>query len=349
MRSLKIIIPALLIAIVLPGCSRLRQMTRRDYASMEDPFTSRLADEGAVASRDRDRQIADSTGQIRTASQSRDVGSSTSVADRMLASARGNRQTTPGTGPSLSDFVEKADSQVAKARQAAATFGNAATNSADTDMAGMTQFLGQQASASGLTDTAQQLDEDFAEWAAMRKQEWASKAATVDEHASPFLNAANAARQTFNDSQASSPQAAFDETMGSGFRDNEVATPFIQQASGQRFANVANRASSAGFAAPTTSPRIQPKSQAAPGNPFDELMQAQTPAPTSGGGDFKQVASDLPSSPTDSEWDMTPVAPHQPAATDPFVNPAGTTATPKSLDSSFNFDTGWKPSDVVPR
>ena len=59
MKSLTITFTLLLVVSTLSGCSRIRQMTRRDYAGMEDPFAERQLQDGAIAD-SRNSRVGDS-------------------------------------------------------------------------------------------------------------------------------------------------------------------------------------------------------------------------------------------------------------------------------------------------
>lgn len=354
MKSLTMTLTLLLTVSALSGCSRIRQMTRRDYAGMEDPFAERPLQDGAIAD-SRNSRAGDSVpgrgdrlemnpnSRIRTVGQSRALGSDNTKFAGVSASGLSNS----GTGPSLDDFVQKSEQHIATTRDEAAAFGSRATSAvADkTDMAGMTQFLEEQATASGLTETSRELDKDFSEFVASQQQEWSKNAESVKETASPFLNSAQSSVQAFSETiEDANPFAAASREAPPAFSSNpqhaEVATPFIQQTSGQQF-GTSNRATPAGFTAPpAVSPGSNPAASIGVTNPFEALLNEDASA-------GRVSVGSMPESPPAPEWGATQSAPLQTDAVDPFFGLGAPAPQPKTIDSEFSFDSGWKPPGVV--
>lgn len=364
MRSLTITFTVLLFVSTFAGCSRIRQMTRRDYAGMEDPFAERQIQDGAVVD-SRSSRTPDSLprpglrgdkldmnadSRIRTAGQSRVVGND----NQKFAGISTAGFSNSASGPSLNDFVSKSEQKLADTRAAAAAFGNQAKAAVTekTDMLGMTQFLEEQATASGLSETSKELDKDFAEFMSSQKQEWSRKTAAVQEQASPFINAAKSSAQAVSETaEAANPfgataaETAIPSPFAAKPQQADVATPFIQQASGQRFDSTPQRATPAGFA---PSPNITPRSNPAPPtgnvNPFEAMLNDHADIGRGSVGASPQASTPPPA----PEWNAAPAAaPLELGAVDPFVGLGDATSARQSIDSGFNFDSGWKPSDLV--
>ena len=340
MRTFFNITTILLLLCSAPGCSRFKQLTRRDYASLNDPFTSNLSDDETVA-RLGSEQVkspsaagvarVDGNTPVRPRSQNTATVSHTtdSTAAPINGKFAGVQSRGMGdvigqaSGPSLSDFVGRtAESNVASS-ESQATNGN---------MSEFTAFLEEQAEASGLTETANDLDEDFAQWAAAEKQDWQRKMAAVEEKATPVVSTIQQVSQSNPIPSPSGTTAAatrpnLNQAMYAREADKfETATPLIQQwpavptMSGTATAKVRS----------AVAPEIGTE------NPFAEL-QAQRSVPAVA-TPAKPVAASEP------VWEA--VAQPQPTASEvPDFDFNEVTPAKKDLDTGFNFDTGWRPSN----
>ncbi|MEZ6126464.1 MAG: hypothetical protein R3C49_25360 [Planctomycetaceae bacterium] len=343
------LICALLTAVSSTGCSKFRQLTRRDYAALQDPFLdqSALAEKEAPAKKGTSGfvKIDDTAGSATTAAApgtsagrttaqagTAMVSQSKTVADAGAAKsfpgvrAQGvSNSVVPGSGPSLSDFVSK-PAQSAGSKAVAVTAA-AATND-DADLAQFTEFLEGQAEASGLTDTARQLDSDFATFAAQRKQEWSAQTAAVtsaaQDKASPLINTVRNAEAAVSDR----------------------AEPLIQQIHAETAAPLIEPVRKTAAAAGSAFSDAAKTAKQAVANPFEAIpfgqpAAAETPRPKF--DDAPSASSSKSTSTADDQWN--PFAAFESAPASSAAKP-NETEKPKTLDSGFQFDSGWRPSNL---
>lgn len=296
----------------LTGCQKFRQLTRRDYASMEDPFAQPFADDSRYSSQPPSPAL--------TASHSREVDS----AGRLDSLRVSGATLTNEVEAAATDFVERTEAAGAAAIDRANPFAEEQFEAIESQsLEEMGQFLGNQAAASGLTETAHALDEEFTAWAAEQKQEWQRDAAM--------------ARGPVSQGQPQGTSAADRSRFAIEPLEDDVATPFIQRTA----AEVAPR--------PAGTAGVQPLGTA---DPFAKFGSQTAGRVTLGETISSSSAAATPASPAEPDWHQTPNA-AAPVVTpdvveDPFAD-FGTPAPaspPSSIDAQFHFDTGWKPSSV---
>ncbi|MCR9198082.1 MAG: hypothetical protein NXI04_05535 [Planctomycetaceae bacterium] len=340
MKSLTTCTLLIVLSCSLTGCSRFRQLTRRDYASMEDPFAEPMSE---------DPRFQPEASPTMTASHSRDADSAGQL-DRLRVSGA---TLTSEVGAAADDFLQRSEAAGTAAVQDAGAFAQQQFEEVENQtLQEMSQFLGDQATASGLTETAQALDEDFAAWAAEQKQEWHRDA---QQAATPVAAAAQTAADAipdFVDHAAADASRFAIEPL-----EDDIATPFIQRTAAERASGAA------GSVVPAAERPLGDE------NPFARY-NAQTAGRVTLGEARGAAASAVPETPAavaEPQWQRSaaPAAatpelvedpfvdfdrqPAVPADTTPTLTPPTTTGAPagsSSLDSRFNFDTGWKPSSV---
>jgi len=357
----------LTIAVVLfstaTGCSRFRELTRRDYALLRDPFLDR----SAVADEDvDDRPEAKGTSGLvriddtvpssqtktaaKTVAQTNSAPSTSSKFEGVHVRGMGDSISTE-SGPSLSDFVDqKAEPVVATVKEEAKV--------ADADMAEFAAFVRGRAQENGLTETAQELDTDIAEWAdaaAAERESWTVRGTALDR-----LGAAAAAKtvqqvsNTRNAMQHPDMPTLPNLGLGDQSETNEIATPLIR-----KDAQVVNGA----FAEPTSASKAAPEES----NPFDFGGPEIRPQPTEQNktAATSKAAPDPFASIPNPEFDAPKMdAPKvddkwnpfsgfdEPSQTSnlpkPTLNSGATSSKPSAskLDDGFEFDSGWRPSNL---
>jgi len=339
MKSLTTCTLLIVLSCSLTGCSRFRQLTRRDYASMEDPFAEPMSE---------DPRFQPEASPTMTASHSRDVDSAGQL-DRLRVSGA---TLTSEVGAAADGFLQRSEAAGAAAVQDTGAFAQQQFEEVENQtLQEMSQFLGDQATASGLTETAQALDEDFAAWAAEQKQEWQRDA---QQAAAPVAAAAQSAAAAIPDFV--DPVTADAARFAIEPLEDDIATPFIQRTAAENPSGA------------TTG--VVPAAERPLGdeNPFARY-NAQTAGRVTLGETRGSAAPAVPGPPAVAEpqWQRSasPAAATPELVEDPFIDfdsqttvpalAAPTPATPavnsapagrSSLDSQFNFDTGWKPSSV---
>ncbi|MGB4710841.1 MAG: hypothetical protein WBH28_20380 [Fuerstiella sp.] len=340
---------------IMPGCSRFRELTRRDYAKLHDPFTSTLADADAIAqnAENRERTATGATvarpGDPASAKQQNLLSNAAETRIAANAGFQGINAQGMGdvigraSGPSLSDFV---GNKAEETKTAIAQAGAATQKKVDSDLAGFTEFLESQATASGMTETANELSADFAEISAQAKQDWARTTAAVEEQATPYMNPIQQVSQSvseFADTQPAQHAAAVNlatTQFNVAQQNKEVATPLLQHNTPSRPTTNStpskNTNGSAGIGSdnpfaqlqPTATPRSQPETS----SPFYSNQPASPASPAA------------PAAP-EAKWESTVSAPKSKTEAPAFdFNDVPTQN--KKMDSGFNFDTGWKPSSM---
>lgn len=342
----------------LTGCSRFRQLTRRDYASMEDPFAEPMSE---------DPRFQRESEPTMTASHSRDADPSGQL-DRLRVTGA---TLTGDVEDAADDFLRRSEAAGAAATADSSDFARQQYEEVENQtLQEMSQFLGDQATASGLTETAEALDEDFAAWAAQQKQEWQRDAQAA---AAPVATAAGAAVEAipdFVDTVTADASRFSIEPL-----EDDVATPFIQRTAAENAdggvipaaerplgdenpfarynAQTAGRVTlgetgstavpggrSSASTAAMPAPAARPATVAEPQWQRSTTPAAQTPA-------VQKPAVQTPPLVEDPFVDFDTLQ-SRPATDAPAVGGAPQTpaASRSSLDSQFNFDTGWKPSSV---
>lgn len=356
------------------GCSKFRELTRRDYALLKDPFLDRTA----VAEEAEEKPPIASVASYGT--------SGVAVATDLTAdeSIRTASQTKP-SGPTEFGGIRVRGMGDAIKTDIGTPGNPIASNSPDTplddatDMADFAAFVKNEAVESGLTETAQEIDKDMGQWFEQQNAEWKQQAAAVEEQAQPFINPARQVRQAISiethPDMPTLPALGFGEEPSSVIA--ETATPLIRKASAATASWV--------VPTPTVSERqvaaeipIPSKDVFAP-NPFADTTERTTPinaspsrnrnaiAPMVGAGSpenpFATVAGNKESIPepvfddasTEEKWspfsgfDSHPspaarVSAFEESSSEAEPTPAA--AQQKPLDTGFNFDSGWRPSNM---
>ncbi len=355
----------------LTGCSRFREMTRRDYALLKDPFTSRgeesrtaMAGEAPVPGMSLSqagfaRVEAPAPGglsneatanyeNVAKAGPTEPAGVSSTnfpgvkvsgVSDAVAANE------TPSVG-APNPFAPKPFDVATKA---------AANNNSEPqtpDMASLAKFMEDQARASGLTNTANELNADLSEFAAKRKQQWEAEVTGAEEKAAPLIQTVKQVSQVVEQVSGQTGQTAravtnsvFNETANATASAADQARPLLD---GQ-FPNAQARSQSRN--ATTTQPPI------GSANPFAAIEAAmantkKTP-PTPPTPVFDSSASfGAVASPKASNSAPDPNDPFAAFGQQPVAQPASSSSAGKpasggdTLDAGFNFDSGWRPSGV---
>lgn len=331
--SKSMMIAAVLMICCSSGCSKLRQLTRRDYALLDDPFAAPLVDDesseqppgkdvktstagfvqigGADASGN--SPVADYGNVERTQTAATESPSGSGVVQGV-----GNGERSRRSGPSLNDLNASGTE-------------NAASNMAD-----MASFMNEQARASGLNETADELQEDFAAFAAQQERQWEEEVATV--------------RTRVPDSEYNVMNELTDGT--SPAPGDDSATPLIRQtqhSDGAAGLPIEERPPAAARNVHTSRPapriaeRVGPKN-APIGDPspfvFDESAEQPQQKTTVPEPVFEDPKRDVvkDAEPTDNPF----------AAFEARKKQGGEQPESRNtLDSGFSFDTGWRPSTVV--
>lgn len=317
----------------LTGCQRFRQLTRRDYALMKDPFATKLAEDGRDGEEPPLPGIEPTkTGYVSVGDTAVEQGAA--QADYSMVA---HSEEPPATGPSLSDFMTDQNHSNPQTIHDSQSPGS---KDPEADMANIAAFLENQAENSGLTQTATELHEDFAAYAAQKQKQWKQQVGEAQEQATPLIQ--KPIRQV-----SRSVQTAADE-----FAAATAEFDVIDSLTNNAPAPAANESATPLLRQPATAAAAAPK----PGrNPFAELA-AETPeqpfkAPASAQASQNPPAPLFDESPTETDPTGTSVS-------NPFeqmgVQNAPPAATPdkqmapgSTLDAGFNFDSGWRPSNAV--
>lgn len=331
-----LILTTMLAVSICSGCSRMRSFTRRDYALLEDPFTSELTDGTDSRVAGSDRTEAPAAGHLRLGDPSSD--SSRTVADY-------------GGFESDSDVVTSGQS-------------------GGRVPASLAVFAGEAEKPEHSPVSDETLIEGFAEFAAQRKNEWNQQIAEMqdsveadvesdirqvsntvidgakpafdvlnelstgipeesgEEIARPLIEARSAmsashASAEFGDAVARGPQAA---PIG-------AANPFAEWEAGKKVASAVTVPEPV-FDEPGAATRVSGKKPvndgiSATANPFAEISTGKNAAEGNADDLFDAFAADQ------QRLDEATAAPMEGAAAS------------ESLDSGFSFDSGWRPSGAV--
>jgi len=354
----------LLLLACAPGCSRFRDLTRRDYALLRDPFVSRSgSDDDVTASTesfDNDTtagrvSIADTAtaaaeyGFLREANGI-DAASGTSTAGNRLEAikATGPREAVPAAnGPSLSDFIGIQPESSTPTMPAAPKRPDPGTS-----VAGFGAFAEKRTASMAEHDTPTTVKEDFSDWASLQHKKWNSQARLPAAPAFPGqIQQVSQTVSTTADDQGlpTLPSPNVEEFGGSVAN---TATPLI-------------RSTKQNIPSPHGNAAINPPIGKGPpfGNSVSRpntatLSEPQSPPLPDVSPSTMTSSSDLaPKPPTFNSVDNGTST-----AGDPFVGFEGSTngtvdpfaggatqprpGTMAPVDSAFQFNTGWKPSNL---
>ena len=372
MNSRWYIIVTLLLIIGATGCSRFREMTRRDYALLRDPFTGRFgADKELV---DSVPPSAGATGRVSindtaTAAADYDAVAEFDTAKVPAGPVNGERRLdgikvrgvgediAATSGPSLSDFLGKRPEPSQEGLLPRLEYPKA-----DTDVAGIGPFAQQSTVDTAPGGAAAGVDDDFTAWASSQNEEWGNNAGQSTGYP--------ASRQIQQVSQILNPPAAADDDMptlpspdldSESFRPpaTDAATPLIRPTE----RNVASDARETSTPPPVgigdpfgnTASRFGARTLPQPQVPIEAPVFDVPASSVISAASFKVKESQQ--APVFDAPAATPPAGNNPFAEfdqpNPALDPFAAAATGKkpvsgtSADSTFRFDTGWKPSNLV--
>ncbi len=342
---------------VCSGCSRFKGLTRGDYALLKDPFARKSLDKDGDSLADSDEPPvegikASTAGFVEMDAPSEPAGT-TGLSDRATADYSGASDTRTAAksssgfngirvrgmgnaistdiGPSVSDFVGKQPDPIATD----ATVQNSPT-AGNNNMADMAAFIQGQAAASGLEKTAEALDEDFAAYAAEKKEMWNEEVARVNETAAPLIRQVS---QKTESTQKVTNDVLSGLTNGTAQdADQNTATPLIRERTSPSKAVPLLKASAkqpVGTPSPfaPVDPKVQPRTA-----PVAQPIFDPPPVKTEASPEKDQTFIN-PFSAFESENEVEASQPQAPAFDPPPKK--------KALDSGFSFDSGWRPSGVV--
>jgi hypothetical protein len=312
------LIALIILASTITGCSKFRELTRKDYAQLKDPFLDRSAvaemdDEEKPAARS---SLSGTSGVVAVADLNPDSDSDS--ANAMPASH--SRPNTTGkdefagirvrglgdvisteVGPSRNDFAGK-------------------TAAADSpDMEEFAEFVKGQAVASGMTETAKNLDEDMNELFARQYAEWNQKAQVAEERAIPLIGAAREAQAVAiepHPEMPSLPELGFGNPRRSLDTESEVAKPLIQSAA----------TTQANWVVPTpTTPEFEVPAESPLGNASGSSMSDFGPDP------FAALSPDIQGMGSPPPSNITPMSGVRitPAQRNPLAEEFGAALRPK--------------------
>ena len=328
-----LILTTLLAVSICSGCSRMRSFTRRDYALLEDPFTSELTDSTAAGS---DRTVASPAGRVQLNDLSRD--SSRAVADY-------------GGFESESGVVTSGQS-AGRGPASLAAFADESANPEESPVSDET------------------LIEGFAEFAAQRKNEWNQQIAEMQDGVEADVE--SEIRQVSN-TVIDGAKPAFDvlnelSTGDSEAPGEEVARPLIQA----RHAMSASYESPVFEDAAVRAPQVAPigaanpfaeletakeatSSVTVPEPVFDEpgaatLVSGKKPVNdrlSTAANPFAEMSADRKDAGSNAGELFDAFAAEQQRQEKTPSAPVDRGSASESLDSGFSFDSGWRPSGAV--
>lgn len=357
-------------------------MTRRDFAVLNDPFldspTSATQGEARIAATAEAPAADGSAGYARVGSTQAAAASpatspATSAANAFQIASRSRTVVPESTTSGLARIAagQPATSNVTSA---------SSPEPKPMDMAEMSAFIKKQAEASGLTETAADLEADFAAFAAARQEEWKKNVQQVKEQASSQVR--QVADQGIAFGEAAMPSIP-DMAFGDGFGSTERAQPLIQQMSGQSsgaatqpvkempnpfvdqaaagteqnpFAELQADENPFGFQPPVTSAdrqvqnsglsQTEPRSN--PGQSFEDFASSAESKLT---GKIESKPAPQPESNPFEQWQKQPqkMATQSTQQAKPVSQPRTATAPAAKqdkLDDKFGFDVGWRPANM---
>ena len=318
------------------GCSRIREMTRRDYAMLRDPFAGRLVDdEESVA----DTDEPPLPGMERKESGVVTIGdiSDREIGGRTTADYSAVTEDSPKTASANPAAVFPGLRVRATEDSVSSEFGQAAfADQADRirkEAAGTAALLRKQARENVLTETAEDIQEDFAEYAAERQKQWKQDIDTTQKEADPLIQQVS---RTVAPTQTPPKVKKFSDLAdieNAAAHAAESATPLIT--GGSRKTTTENPNAAKETRPPVFSDLANPDF----GEPSSEPPRPKLPErPVFDAPDTAGSPADLP---------PNPFAAFEKNESDSSSDSEKTEAAGKKLDTGFNFDSGWRPSGVV--
>lgn len=323
------LIAVLAIVAIVSGCSKNRGLTRRDYSSLNDnPF---VEPETAVADYSSSptpamRGTSDDAGYVKLDGFGEPASASANAAN--TRSSMANAQ-----GPSLEDFVGKTSAKSVSLSRTVSEASDPTGNNEDQN--DFTGFLEQRTTA-GAKVTAESVDHDFTQWARQQKQEWNGAGDDIRQTANAAVGNVNAAIQQASSTRephSFKPEAATREPQFTDGDSDKSATRLISKPEAQPVVRPRGESSTEApkSPAPTDSSRV---------NPFSTIERQQKDVRSSN----TQQTPDFARQP---QFEDSPRFDDSPQSTGVTTPPAATVhEDPEGLDSTFRFDTGWKPSHL---
>ncbi len=327
----------LLVTVVGTGCSRFKGLTRRDYALSKDPFA--IDEDSNVDEPPVPGMKASTAGFVSlestpnspelAAATTADYGDKSPSEPPARAKFPGLRVQGMGdvisseVGPSLADFQEKQPIPIGQSR----------TPSENGDMASMAEFIKDQATASGMVETASAADEDFTAYAAAKSAEWQEEVEKVNESASPLIRQISQETMTDLEEVAKTANAKI-------AAEQSRAVPLIKKPISvfetaeppKQMHGASTNATPIGspnpFASPDVQPRAKPQAFVDTQPDTSVFEPRETPA-----AETQAVANPF------AEFDK-PANEVRPSTTTPAAK------STKTLDEGFSFDSGWRSSSA---
>jgi hypothetical protein len=347
------------------GCSRFRELTRRDYALLRDPFVNRFSDDDNVADTAARIDDDDPAGRVSmddtaTAAAHYGVtGKSKTVNTVSGTSAPAGRlseiqiqglrnDVAQSSGPSLSDFIDMEPEQPRMPMPPLPKQPDIRKNAN-----GFGVFAEKRTAATEGTVTPTDVKNDFADWASLQHKKWNSDARPPTSHTPPGqIRQVSQTVKTAADDDGL-PTLPSPDIAGIETEVPDTATPLIRQTA----LNTASRSqvmtttppigSQTPFAGATSGRNARTPSQSPIQPPTFDLsasnenkLSRQPPPPV-----FDSPAQRAETTPDPfAEYDNS----QNPARTPFAVNAAQRNAAASGpVDSTFHFDTGWKPSNLT--
>ncbi|HIE95895.1 MAG TPA: hypothetical protein EYG03_07725 [Planctomycetes bacterium] len=354
------VIVTLLLITGATGCSRFREMTRRDYALLRDPFINRFGAGDEIA--DAATPFSDAAGRVSIDDTSTaaanygvlaefdtaEVPFGPSAGDRRLDEIRVGGDIAGTSGPSLSDFIGKRPESSQTAMLPELKYPEARGNAE-----GFGAFAEQGTAATARNIAAGAINDNFTVWASSQNEEWSNRAGqSVSTHIQQVSQVLNTTTTADDDDLPSLP------SLDSGTiqsRADDTATPLIRPAA-QNFVSGAQETSmhppvGRGNPFANTASRINARTLPQPQVPVFDVPAAT--ANTAANFDMKQPPQPpvINAAAPKSADAINPFAEFDQAKSlgmDPFAAAADKTnpASRAPVDSTFRFDTGWKPSNL---
>lgn len=232
MKTHLIIILTLCSTCSLAGCAKIRQMTRKDYAVLSDPFLDKSPVAIPVAEQTSLTAAANAEQKNSAGFARVDIGGQNPPAAAGSEFQNVSRSRTVVPESTSAGLAKIAAGKMPSQQMPVAS---AAPEASKMDMAEMSAFMRQQAEASGLTQTAKDLESDFDAFAEARQKEWKQQVQGMKQQASGQIQQVADQASAFGSAMPSLPDMSFEESFGGA----ETAEPLIRQMSGQAAATAA--------------------------------------------------------------------------------------------------------------
>lgn len=364
------ILTLLVVVTMSSGCAKLRQLTGRDYASTKDPFLDRsaVAKVDAVeqnSSRGRAPATNGTSGVVQVADLNAPLSANNKVRTATQSETKpqfGGIRVSGMENTIATDSQPNAFSDLIRTASQTKTANAPQSTSEVTDMAGFTEFVKKEAEASGMTETAKDLD-GMAEWFTAKNEKWQQQAAEIEEVASPLINAVSQTRTVQPPPDMPTlPELGFGEQLTT--RAKEMATPLIQSR------GEAAAAAAASWIVPTVTTGASPVPtrgesevtpishiQAAPSANMPPIPQPEQSISQNPFGAEHIPPPVFDQQPTDEKWNPFEAFDREPsravrvnAEASPFgdalTKPKPVGSSSSQTDSGFDFDSGWRSSNV---